>query len=162
MLKSYRKVRYDYESGHEILLEILLKEDKMLRDRIRVFNKHVTNRVLRGLASSSRGPFAVISHVGRHSGKRYETTIMVWPTREGFVIALTYGPQVDWLRNMLAAGGGTVFWHKKLYTVGKPEPIAAQTALLAFPAPLRLIFRTFRKQEEFVQMKSSGPEPISA
>jgi len=88
--------------------------------------------------------------------------IWVWSTREEFVIALTYGPEVDWYRNMLAAGGGTVFWHRRLFAVGKPEPIDAETALPAFPAPFRLIFRTFGRQEEFVQVKSSGTEPISA
>ncbi len=134
----------------------------MLPDRLRTFNKHVTNRLLRRFANSSRGPFAIIHHVGRRSGKPHETVIWVWPTQEGFVIALTYGPQVDWLRNMLAAGGGTVFWHKKLYSVGKPEPIDAQTALLAFPAFFRPIFHTFGKQMQFVQMKSSSPEPVSA
>ena len=134
----------------------------MLRNRIRTFNKHVTNRLLRRFASCSHGPFAIIGHVGRHSGKPYETVIWVWPTREGFVIALTYGPEVDWYRNMLAAGGGTVFWHRRLFAVGKPEPIDAETALPAFPAPFRLIFRTFGKQEEFVQMRASDPEPISA
>jgi deazaflavin-dependent oxidoreductase (nitroreductase family) len=127
----------------------------MLRDRIRIFNKFITNPLLRRFANYSRGPFAIIRHVGRRSGKPYETVIWVWPTREGFVIALTYGPNVDWYRNMQAAGGGTVFWHRRLYTVGKPEPIDAETALPAFPAPFRLIFRTFGKQEEFVQMKSS-------
>jgi deazaflavin-dependent oxidoreductase (nitroreductase family) len=94
-----------------------------VRDRIRVFNKYVTNRVLRGLAARGIGPFAILGHVGRRSGKRYETTIMVWPAGDGFVIALTYGPRVDWLRNLLAAGGGTVYWHDTLYRVSKPEPI---------------------------------------
>ena len=56
-------------------------------------NKYVTNRVLRRFASCSHGPFAIIAHVGRRSGKPYETLIWVWPTREGFVIALTYGPK---------------------------------------------------------------------
>ena len=134
----------------------------MFRDRIRTFNKYVTNPLLRRFANGSRGPFAIIRHVGRRSGKPYETVIWVWQTREGFVIALTYGPNVDWYRNMLAAGGGTVFWHGRLYTVGKPEPIDAETSLPAFPAPFRLIFRTFGKQEEFVLLKSSGTEPISA
>jgi deazaflavin-dependent oxidoreductase (nitroreductase family) len=134
----------------------------MVRDRMRIFNKYVTNRLLRRFASCSRGPFAIIGHVGRHSGKPYETVIWVWPTREGFVIALTYGSQVDWYRNLLAAGGGTVLWHRRLYAVGKPEPIDAQTALPAFPAPFRLIFRMFGRQEEFVQVKLSGTEPISA
>ncbi len=78
------------------------------------------------------------------------------------MIALTYGKSVDWYRNMLAAGGGTVFWHRRLYAVGKLEPIDAGTALPAFPAPFRLIFRTFGRQEEFVQLKSSDSEPISA
>ena len=133
----------------------------MLPDRIRVFNKYVTNRVLRGFANLSHGPFAVIGHVGRHSGKPYETVIWVWPTREGFVIALTYGARVDWYRNMLAAGGGTVFWHRRLYAVGKPEPIDANTALQAFPALFKLIFRTFGRQEEFVQMKFIVPEPAT-
>jgi deazaflavin-dependent oxidoreductase (nitroreductase family) len=134
----------------------------MLPKRLRTFNKYVTNRILRGFAGRSHGPFAIIHHVGRRSGKPYETVIWVWRTREGFVIALTYGSEVDWYRNLKAAGGGTVFWHRRLYTVGKPEPIDAGTALLAFPAPFRLIFRTFGKQEEFVQMKSPGPEPVKA
>jgi hypothetical protein len=73
--------------------------------------------------------------------------------REGFVIALTYGEEVDWNRNMRAAGGGTIFWHKRLYTVGKPELVDTETALLAFPAFFRLIFRTFGKEEKFVLMK---------
>ena len=57
---------------------------------------------------------------------------------------------------------GTVFWHRRLYAVGKPEQIDAETAMPAFPAPFRLIFRTFGRQQEFVQVKSSGPEPIGA
>ena len=134
----------------------------MFSDRIRVFNKYVTNRLLRGFASRSRGPFAVIRHVGRRSGKPYETTIMVWPMGEGFVIALTYGPKVDWYRNILAAGSGTLLWHRRVYAVGKPEPIDATTALTAFPALFRLILRTLGRQEEFVQVKSSGPEPVRA
>ena len=134
----------------------------MLPARIRTFNKYVTNRLLRRFANCSRGPFAMIGHIGRRSGKPYETLIWVWPRGEGFVIALTFGPKVDWYRNLLAAGGGTVFWHRRLYTVGKPEPVDANTALSAFPALFRLIFRTFGRKEEFVQVKSSGSEPVRA
>jgi deazaflavin-dependent oxidoreductase (nitroreductase family) len=133
-----------------------------VRDRIRVFNKYVTNRVLRGLATRGVGPFAILGHVGRRSGKRYETTIMVWPASEGFVIALTYGPDVDWLRNLLAAGAGTVYWHGKLYRVGKPEPIGATVALQAFPRLFRLVFRTVGRHEQFVWLKSLDAEPVSA
>ena len=128
----------------------------MFPDRIRTFNKYVTNRVLRGFASCSRGPFAIIRHVGRRSGKPYETVIMVWPTGDGFVIALTYGTKVDWYRNMLAAGGGTVFWHRKVYAVGKPEPIDAKTALPVFPTPFRQILGRIGMQD-FVRVKCIEP-----
>ncbi len=128
----------------------------MLPDRIRVVNKYVTNRLLRGLAKLSRGPFALIRHVGRRSGKPYETVIMVWPMGASFVIALTYGPQVDWYRNILAAEGGTVFWHRKLYTVGKPEAINPKTALTAFPTPFRQILGRIGLQD-FVRVKFIEP-----
>ncbi len=104
----------------------------MLPDRIRIFNKYVTNRLLRRFVYSCRGPFAIIHHVGRRSGKPYETVIWVWPTREGFVIALTYGNKVDWYRNLLAADGGAVYWHSKLYTVGKPELIDSRNSPASF------------------------------
>jgi hypothetical protein len=29
----------------------------------------------------------------------------VFGTRDGYVIALTYGPDTDWIKNVLAAGG---------------------------------------------------------
>jgi deazaflavin-dependent oxidoreductase (nitroreductase family) len=131
----------------------------MLPDRMRIFNKYVTNRILRRFTDLSHGPFAIVRHVGRRSGKSYETVIWVWQMREGFVIALTYGPEVDWYRNMQAAGG-TVFWHRRLYFVDKPELIDAETALQAFPALFRLIFRTFGRQEKFALMKPSGPETV--
>ena len=128
----------------------------MFPDRIRVFNKYVTNRILRRFANLPFGPFAIIRHVGRRSGKPYETVIMVWPTGEGFVIALTYGPKVDWYRNMLAAGGGTVFWHRRVYVVGKPEPIDAKTALPVIPTPFRQILERIGLQD-FVRVKFIEP-----
>ncbi len=130
----------------------------MMSDRMRVFNKYVTNRVLRGLAHLSFGPFALVRHVGRRSGNPYETVIMVWRTTEGFVIALTYGPNVDWYRNLQAAGGGTVFWHRRTYAVGKPEPIAASTALPAFPLLFRLILGRSGLQD-FVSIKAREVRP---
>lgn len=131
----------------------------MFFNRIRYFNKHVTNRVLRRFANSSRGPFAVIYHVGRRSGKPYETTIMVWPLRDSFVIALTYGEPVDWYRNILASERCTVRWHGKVYTLGKPESVDVKTALQAFPPFFRLILRG--RVQHFVQMPFIEPVPAT-
>jgi deazaflavin-dependent oxidoreductase (nitroreductase family) len=130
-----------------------------LPDRIRIFNKYVTNRLLRVFTHLPLGPFAILRHVGRRSGKPYETVIWAWPLEDGFVIALTYGKSVDWYRNLLAAEGGTLVWHKRISTVGKPEPIDAKTALSAFPAAFRPIFQR-AGMPEFVWMRASGSQPV--
>lgn len=124
----------------------------MFRNRIRSFNKHILNRLTSKFARFSRGPFAVIRHSGRRSGKLYETTIMVEPATDGFVIALTYGPEVDWYRNIQAAGHCTLLWHGRDYALGKPEPLAIQSALAAFPLPERWILRRLGTQH-FVSLK---------
>ena len=131
-----------------------------LSGRIRIFNKYVTNRLLRVFANLSLDPFAIVRHVGRRSGKAYETVIWVWPLGEGFVIALTYGKAVDWYRNMQAAGGGMVVRHRRVYAVEKPEPMDIEAALPAFPAVFRPIFR--RTGMQFVWMRSSGHESVRA
>jgi deazaflavin-dependent oxidoreductase (nitroreductase family) len=147
-----------FQGDHQ--LEEKERQDKMFSDRIRIFNKYVTNRLLRGLANASHGPFAILRHIGRRSGKPYETVIMVWPLGEGFVIALTYGPKVDWYRNMLAAGGCTLLWHQRVYAVGKPELIPIATALPAFPAPLRPLLH--RSVQHYVWVKPSASEIVNA
>jgi deazaflavin-dependent oxidoreductase (nitroreductase family) len=132
----------------------------MTKDKkpIRILNKYITNRVLRVFARATRGPFAIMRHVGRKSGKTYEITIMVWPVEGAFVIELTYGKNVDWYRNVEAAGGATIFYHKKEYSVGKPEPIDAKVAVLALPAIIRE-FLHLAGLHEYVQLKLIVPEP---
>ena len=128
---------------------------------VRKFNKYVLNRLLRAFVPLPFGPFAIIHHVGRRSGKPYETVLWVWQMGEDFVIAQTYGPDVDWYRNMKAAGGGSITWHRRVYAVGKPEPIDLDTALPAFPAAFRPIFR-WAGMKDFVWMKTLDSKPVRA
>jgi deazaflavin-dependent oxidoreductase (nitroreductase family) len=67
-------------------------------------NLAVTNNLTRPFAG--RLPwFGVLEHVGRRSGTVRQTPINIFPRGERYVIALTYGPDVAWLKNVLAAGG---------------------------------------------------------
>jgi deazaflavin-dependent oxidoreductase (nitroreductase family) len=67
-------------------------------------NLAVTNNLTRPFAG--RLPwFGILEHVGRRSGTVRQTPINIFPRRERYVIALTYGPEVEWLKNVLAAGG---------------------------------------------------------
>jgi hypothetical protein len=46
----------------------------------------------------------------------HHTLVKPFRSPDGFVIALTYGPDRDWVRNVLAAGGCTIEWR------GRPAP----------------------------------------
>ena len=68
------------------------------------WNKAGLNRVTRRVAPWLPG-FGVVVHRGRRSGRPYQTPVNVFPTPDGYRFALTYGPDTDWVRNVLAAGG---------------------------------------------------------
>jgi deazaflavin-dependent oxidoreductase (nitroreductase family) len=57
-----------------------------------------------GPAASRLPYFAVILHRGRVSGRPYRTPVNVFSTDGGFIVALTYGPATDWVRNVVASG----------------------------------------------------------
>ena len=71
------------------------------------FTKRVVNPLTRRLADRLPG-FGLVTHVGRHSGRTYHTPLNVFRRGDGYVFALTYGPDVDWVRNVIAAGGCTM------------------------------------------------------
>ncbi len=126
---------------------------QQLRHGLLITLKHTLNPLTRRIARSRFGPFAIVQHVGRRSGKVYETPIIVVPVQDGFVIELTYGYDVDWHKNVLAAGGrATVIWHGKEYATNGIEPLDAETGRAAFPPPQRLILR-LAGMKHFEKMK---------
>ena len=42
---------------------------------------------------------------------------------DGFVIALPYGPNTDWLKNVLASGSATIVDEGNTYDVDRPEVV---------------------------------------
>ncbi|HUZ51061.1 MAG TPA: nitroreductase family deazaflavin-dependent oxidoreductase [Streptosporangiaceae bacterium] len=49
-----------------------------------------------------------IRHVGRRSGRTYTTPVSARRSGDLVLIALTFGNQSDWVRNVRAAGGGSI------------------------------------------------------
>ena len=68
------------------------------------WNRVGLNRVTKHIAPWMPG-FGVVVHRGRRSGRRYLTPVNVFAAEDGYVFALTYGPDTDWVKNVLAAGG---------------------------------------------------------
>lgn len=117
----------------------------------RAFVTRFVNPLLRNVTHSSRGPFAMIRHVGRKSGKTYEIPIMVFRMEDGFIISLTYGPKVDWLRNLQAAPEGTLRWHKKDYVFQTPVFLDRERALRELPPLFRFVLSR-NKDHQFVKL----------
>lgn len=67
-------------------------------------NRVVTNRILGPVVSRAPG-FGAVLHRGRRSGRQYRTPVNVFHRPGGYLVALTYGADSDWVRNVLAAGG---------------------------------------------------------
>jgi hypothetical protein len=116
-----------------------------LHKGLRSVLKYTVNPLTRRLARSSFGPFSIIRHVGRRSGKRYETPIIVAPLGGDFVIELTYGLNVDWRKNVMA-GGGVLLRHRKEYVISGIEPVDSATGLVAFPRLQQFILRLLRRK----------------
>jgi deazaflavin-dependent oxidoreductase (nitroreductase family) len=49
--------------------------------------------------------FGILVYRGRRSGKIYRTPMNVFRRGDHYVFALTYGSDVEWVKNILAAGG---------------------------------------------------------
>jgi uncharacterized membrane protein required for colicin V production len=80
-------------------------------------NLAFTNRIT-GLFAGWLPGFGILAHVGRKSGKVYRTPVNIFRASSGFVIALTYTSQSEWVKNVLAAGGYKIETRGVQYQVG--------------------------------------------
>ncbi|MFI9404934.1 nitroreductase family deazaflavin-dependent oxidoreductase [Nocardia sp. NPDC052316] len=71
------------------------------------FNRHATNRAASLVADRVPG-FALVQHKGRKSGRDYRTPVSVFERDGVYRIALTYGRDTDWVKNITAAGAFTL------------------------------------------------------
>jgi deazaflavin-dependent oxidoreductase (nitroreductase family) len=118
------------------------------------FNRRVTNPVARSL-TPWLPCLGTLEHTGRKSGRHYRTPLLVFKTRDGFVILIGYGPETDWVKNVLA-GGPTVL-HKRgnALALGSPRIVRkAEAAPLVTPAP-RLLYRLFPYNEAALVLRKT-------
>ncbi|MFD7072614.1 nitroreductase family deazaflavin-dependent oxidoreductase [Nocardioides sp. NPDC059952] len=109
--------------------------------------KNSLNRVTSRVARSGHGPFSLVRHVGRKSGKTYETPIMVARVPEGFIAELTYGEDVNWYRNIVAAGGCELLVDGQWHQVFAIEPYPSEAGRDAFGYPAKLVLQVLRRHE---------------
>jgi deazaflavin-dependent oxidoreductase (nitroreductase family) len=110
------------------------------------FNRRITNPVARSL-TPWLPCLGTLEHVGRKSGRHYRTPLLVFKTQDGFVILIGYGPQTDWLKNVLAGGPTVLHKRGKALALASPRIVSkADAAPLVTPGP-RLFYRLFPYNE---------------
>ena len=102
-------------------------------------NIDFTNRITSLFAGWLPG-FGILTHAGRKSGKVYRTPINVFRASNGFIIALTYSSQSEWVKNMLAAGGCELKTRGKTYQLSAPKVVRDSTGR-RFPVLVRVVLR---------------------
>ena len=119
------------------------------------FNLRVTNPVLRRVAGRAPG-FAIVHHVGRKSRTLRTTPVNMFRHEGEYVIALTYGADSQWVKNVLAAGEFDVVSRGRTIRLDRPEIVHDPTHSLV-PVPVRVAL-TALGVDDFVVAYSARPE----
>jgi deazaflavin-dependent oxidoreductase (nitroreductase family) len=105
--------------------------------KVAQFNKRFLNRLFLRVAGRLPG-FGIVGHVGRRSGRAYRTPVNVFRTDDGYLIALTYGSEADWVKNVLAAGSCELLTRGRRVSLSNPC-IETDEAKSWAPLPVRFI-----------------------
>jgi len=125
-----------------VAIAVMLLPVLLIRFRKRwvaAFNQVVTNRITGRFANRLPG-FAILTHVGRKSGRVYRTPVNVFHTPGGFAIALTYGVEAHWAQNVLSAGWCRLETQGQQYQLSAPV-VVHDPSRKRFPLPARLVLR---------------------
>jgi deazaflavin-dependent oxidoreductase (nitroreductase family) len=144
-----------------LLLTILVAPILPIRFRKRwvaAFNLAVTNRITSRFAARLPG-FGILTHIGRKSGTVYRTPVNVFRTPEGFLVALTYGRESEWARNVIAAGACQLETRGVQYRLSAPTIVHDPTRR-RFPIPVRLVLRLIGAND-FMQLSISHPYGVA-
>lgn len=94
-------------------------------------------------AGTERSGTSVVRHVGRRSGRSYETPVVAVEHDDSLLIALPYGERTDWMKNVLASGTATVVTRGQAYDVDRPDVIPMTDATRYFRPKEQKLHRRF-------------------
>jgi deazaflavin-dependent oxidoreductase (nitroreductase family) len=136
------------------------KSPRVLNTLRRVIHATFNPRTMRS-AGTPGAHVSVIRHIGRKSGRPHETPVGAVATEDGFLIAISYGQDTDWLKNVLASGSATVVNEGNTYLVDRPEVIPMEVAAARFSKSDRWGFRLLRI-DRCLRVRRVGDPPASS
>jgi deazaflavin-dependent oxidoreductase (nitroreductase family) len=118
------------------------KRSPVVIDAVRRVSR-ATKRFPLKSAGRSRAYTSVVRHVGRTSGREYQTPVHAVATAEGFVVALPYGSDSDWVKNVRAHGSAVIIHDGSEYRVDHPVLAPLRAAEDSFSPRDRQAHRLF-------------------
>lgn len=103
----------------------------------------VTRPLAMRSAGTEKSDTSIVRHVGRRSGRTYETPVVAVEHDDGFLIALPYGDRTDWMKNVVAGGEASVVSHGRTYPVDQPQVIPMADATGYFGPKEQKLHRRF-------------------
>jgi len=119
------------------------------------YRRHVNrylNPIIRPLARRLPS-FAILTHRGRTSGRTYRTPINVFRRGDAYIFLLTYGSDVQWVKNVLASGSCSIETRGRVVKLIEPELITDPELRLA-PPLARFIERHVAGVTQYVRMRA--------
>ena len=134
------------------ILMVLIVLVRFRKRSVAAFHRAITNRIASRFAAQLPG-FAIVTNVGRKSGTLYRTPVNVFRKPDGFLIALTYGRDSGWVRNVLAAGRCQLETRRVQYQLFRPVIVHDPTRR-RFPLLVRTVLGLI-DANDFLQLSTS-------
>ena len=138
------------------LLAILLVPVLLVRyckRQLAAFHRAFTNRIATPFAARLPG-FAIVTNQGRKSGKLYRTPVNIFRVPDGFLIALTYGRDSGWVKNVLAAESCQLETRRMTYRLYTPV-IVHDPSRRRFPPFVRTVLGLI-DGNDYLQLSASN------
>lgn len=117
--------------------------------------RHVVNPVSKLFAGRAPG-FAILTHVGRTSGRSYSTPINVFHRDGEYIFALTYGDDTQWVRNVIASGSAELQERGRRVRLGQPR-LFTDPKGRSVPLPVALFLRMTGVSGYLAMRPAEGP-----
>jgi deazaflavin-dependent oxidoreductase (nitroreductase family) len=118
----------------------------------RLVNRYV-NPITRPVAKKLPA-FAILTHRGRESGRTYRTPINVFRRGDDYLFFLTYGSDVQWVKNVLAAGSCSIETRGRVVELVEPELIT-DPELRPAPPHVRFVERRIAGVTQYLRMHAA-------
>jgi deazaflavin-dependent oxidoreductase (nitroreductase family) len=138
-------------------MHVSRKDTQTTRTRMWRF-RHAVRRYINPVTrpvASKLPTFGVLTHRGRKSGRTYRTPINVFRRGDDFFFFLTYGSDVHWVENVLAAGSCSIETRGRVVELVEPELIT-DPELRPAPPHVRFVERRIAGATQYLQMRAAS------